>query len=459
MKTALFIILSISVWLASCRKDSFTTSADASVNITADTLKYDTVFTNTGSVTRSFKIINENNNKLKVTSVRLMGGTASPFNMNVDGVSATAASDIDIAANDSIYVFVQVRVNPDAANLPFIIRDSILISYNGKDRYVQLEAWGQNAHFIRNGEINGVRTWMNDLPYVILGYLRVNSSATLNIQPGCRLFFHADAPLVVNGTLNVNGTKEPEGHVYFQGDRLDEPYRNYPASWPGIYLSETSTSNSFTYAEIKNSYQALTILGQQGAGTKLTFNESIIDNAFDAGIVAVNTSISARNALISNCGKNIVITKGGNYNFVHSTIAAYSNKYIGHQDPVLQISNADGSGTAPLTALFTNCIFWGEGGIVENEVVTAKSGSGTYNVSFDHVLWKQATSPDFSTVTGNILTESPKFLNTDPATAPFNFRLTEESPAINKGKVTPVVTDLAGRARAGLPDLGCYEKD
>ena len=86
MKTIALLILSTVMLLIACRKDSFITSADARVTITADTLKYDTVFTTAGSVTQFFKIINENNQKLRLSSVKLMGGTASAFKINVDGI-------------------------------------------------------------------------------------------------------------------------------------------------------------------------------------------------------------------------------------------------------------------------------------------------------------------------------------------------------------------------------------
>ena len=79
-----------------------------------------------------------------------MGGSSSAYKMNVDGTSGTQFNNIEIEANDSLYVFVQVNINPNANNLPFIVRDSIQISYNGNNRLVQLEAWGQNAHFFRN---------------------------------------------------------------------------------------------------------------------------------------------------------------------------------------------------------------------------------------------------------------------------------------------------------------------
>jgi len=70
----------------SCKKDSFITSNQASVDITTDSLKYDTVFTTTGSITKSFKIINENNQKLLLNTVKLMGGISSAYKINVNGV-------------------------------------------------------------------------------------------------------------------------------------------------------------------------------------------------------------------------------------------------------------------------------------------------------------------------------------------------------------------------------------
>src|SRR5664279_2905257 len=106
MKAIVLIILSVVILLPACRKDSFITSADARVNITVDTLKYDTIFATTGSVTQSFKIINENNQKLRLSSVKLMGGTGSAFKINIDGVATTESTNIEIEANDSIYVFV-----------------------------------------------------------------------------------------------------------------------------------------------------------------------------------------------------------------------------------------------------------------------------------------------------------------------------------------------------------------
>ncbi|MEO5564760.1 MAG: choice-of-anchor Q domain-containing protein [Chitinophagaceae bacterium] len=457
------LILSISLLLFSCRKESFINSPDARVTITADTLKYDTVFPTTGSVTQLFKIINENKQKLLLSSIKLMGGSGSAYKMNVDGIATIESTNIEIEANDSVYVFVQVNVNPNAANLPFVLRDSIKVSYNGNDRLVQLEAWGQNAHFLRDKQVVTDETWTNDLPYVILGFLHVNPNTKLTIEKGCRIYIHPDAPIIVDGTLQINGLKDTTDRVYFSGDRLDEPYKDYPASWPGIFFTATSKDNILNYAVIKNSFQSIAVEDPSvNANPKLILNQCIIDNSYDAGIIAVNSSITATNCLISNCGKNIALIKGGTYRFTHCTVATYSNSYINHKSPVLTVLNYDGTNaTTPLDAIFRNNIFWGENGLVEDEVVVDKKGTTAFSVIFNQTLWKVKNTPSNISIVNPapINNQPPLFDSINTSRRYYNFHLQAASPAVNKGTDAGISIDLDGKPRpVGFPDLGCYEK-
>lgn len=462
------LILGLSIYLVACKKESFITSPDARVVITADTLKYDTVFTTAGSITQAFKIINDNNQKLKISSVTLVGGTASAFKINVDGFTGPEVDDLEIGANDSLYVFVSVVIDQNTNNLPFVIRDSLKINYNQTDRWVQLEAWGQNAHFFRNKKITANESWTNDLPYVILGSLTVDLNAILSIEKGCRLFVHADAPLIVNGTLLVNGAKDSIDRVYFRGDRLDDPYKDFPASWPGIFFSGSSKDNVLNFAVLKNAYQAIAAQEpSSNSNPKVRLNECIIDNAYDAGIITLNSSVYGRNCLVSNCGKNLVLVKGGDYQFIHCTIASYSNNFILHKDPVLTISNYINVNNVPdamnLTALFQNCIFWGDGGLVDSgEVAVFKSNTASFNVTFDQVLLKLPALPPEITIVppAPINNESPLFDSIDVSKNHYDFHLQLNSPAIDKGTNAGVGLDLDGNLRpVGIaPDLGCYER-
>ncbi|MGB3007396.1 MAG: choice-of-anchor Q domain-containing protein [Chitinophagaceae bacterium] len=460
MKFLSIITICILIVFFSCRKDSFITSPDAGVTLSADTLKYDTVFVTAGSTYRTFKIINENNQKLLLSSLKLMGGAASAYKMNVDGIAGTQFNNLSINANDSIYVFVQVNVNPNTTNLPFVLRDSIEVSYNGNKRKVQLEAWGQNAHFFRNKVVTANETWNNDLPYVILGSLLVNTNQTLTINKGCRIYMHADAPIIIDGTLLVNGLKDTADRVYFRGDRLDEPYKDYPASWPGIFFRTNAKDNILNYAIINNAYQAIGIQDPSpNANQKLTLNECIIDNAYDAGIISINSSIKARNCLISNCGKNLLLVKGGDYQFTHCTVVTYANRFIEHKDPVLTLSNFADNVSNNLNAVFRNCIFWGENGLVNDEIVVLKNGSTTFNVNFDYNLWKVQAVPANISANQNINNQPPQFDSINTSRNFYDFRLKASSPALNKGTTAGIIADLDGKPRpVGLPDLGCFEK-
>ncbi|MBP6025667.1 hypothetical protein [Ferruginibacter sp.] len=458
------LIFAFCFFIASCRKDSFIDSAYARLNITTDTLKYDTVFTTAGSITKSFKIINENNQKLRLSKVKLMGGTGSAYKMNVDGIATTEANNLDIDANDSIYVFVSVAINPNAANLPFIVSDSILFNYNGNNRYVQLQSFGQNANFLSNRLITGNVVWTNNLPYVILGSIRVDTTATLTIQPGCRIYSHADAPFIVDGTLTVNGTKTE--NVVFAGDRLDDVYKDLPASWPGIYFRGNSRNNVLTYAVVKNAYQAIvTEKPSINTNPKLILHQCIVDNAYDAGILCVNSNLQADNSLISNCGNNIILSYGGIYNFTHCTVAAFSNLYLNHKNPVLSINNFAVQGgvavTADLNAVFRNSIFWGNEGIVNDEVVVTKQGANLFNVLFERNIYRTTNDPGNSTLTANLKNFNPSFDSIDIAKRFFDFRVTKNSsaPGINSGVLTGFLKDLDNNNRnVGLTDRGCYEK-
>ena len=464
MKNLTIVSISILILFYSCKKDSFITSPDALVRISADEIKFDTVFTTAGSITQSFKVINENDQKLRLSSIKLMGGSNSYFKINADGVAGPQVSDIEINANDSVYVFVSVSINQSSSNLPFIVKDSIQVNYNGKTQQVNLEAWGQNAYFFRNKKITADETWNNDLPYVILGSLTVDPNKKLTINKGCRIYVHADAPIIVDGTMEINGAKDTIDRVYFRGDRLDEPYNDFPASWPGIFFRATSKDNVFNYAVVKNAYQAIVVQDPSvNANPKLILNESIIDNAYDYGIVSVNSSITARNCLVSNCGKNVTLAKGGNYQFTHCTVASFSNSYIPHRDPVLYVSDYilvnNSPVTAALTASFRNCIFWGQDGTVDDEVITSKKGS-SFNVSFNDILWKGVTPPANITSSGIINNQYPAFDSINTSKRYYSFRLKDESPAKNQATNVGVTIDLDGKPRpvGPKPDIGCYEK-
>ena len=464
MKTFILFLLGFTLFCStftSCKKDSFITGKDARLSTSADSLKFDTVFTVTGSITKSFKILNNNDQKLLLSKIKLGGGLLSPYKMNVNGLATAEANNIEIAGNDSIYVFVTITVNPTTANLPFILSDSIAINYNGLTKFVQLEAFGQNAVFIRNGLVASNITFTNNLPYVILGGLQIANGASLTIIAGTKIYCHADAPILVDGQLLCNGTKTQP--IIFSGDRLDDAYKNFPASWPGLYFRGTSRDNLLQFTSVKNAFQAIVVLQPSvNSNPKLILKQSIIDNAFDAGLFCNNSNVVAENCLFSNNGKNIYVERGGNYSFTHCTVAAYSNNFVQHQRPAVFFTDADATNpTAALNVTLRNCIIYGDAGFVENDLQTKKTGNNSFVVNIDHCLYRAVTDPANAVITQSIKNMDPAFDSVDAAHQFYNFRVTKNAlaPGINKGINTSLLKDLDDKNRnIGIPDIGAYEK-
>lgn len=461
MFKVIYFFIFTGIVLVSCQKQ--TINGNARLFISADTVSFDTVFTSVGSVTQQIKLINNNNQDIGISTISLMGGSNSPFIINIDGTPGPNTSNINLRANDSLFIFISLLIRPGTDPLPFILRDSIQIAYNGTEQFIQLNAWGQNAHFLKNQKISSDASWPNDLPYVILGGLFIDSNASLTIQKGVHIYMHADAMINVDGTLKVMGDTASADRVYFNGDRLDLPYANYPGSWPGIYFTKNSKDNVLNYAILQNGYHTLVVEdASSDLNPKLSLYQCEINNSYAEGVLGIQSSITAVNCLISNCGQNIVLGAGGLYNFEYCTAASYSTNLLAHQLPVLTVSNAGTNGnqviTGDLQATFTNCIFWGSESI-SDEALVSKQGNTVFKVLFDHSILKQMNYPANIDSNALFLNADPQFIATGDLGNTFNFHVQAGSPALDRGFSLGILVDLDGYPRpANSTDLGCYER-
>ena len=142
----LFIIFFAALTFFSCRKDNFITSKDAVVRFSSDTLFFDTVFVSTGSVTEVVKLINGNDQKLRLSDIKLMGGSHSYFAINIDGTPGPQRQGLDLEAGDSLYIFVAVTIQPGAADLPFVVQDSIR-GFQWRDQICSTAGMGSKCPF------------------------------------------------------------------------------------------------------------------------------------------------------------------------------------------------------------------------------------------------------------------------------------------------------------------------
>lgn len=248
--SVLVLVIALST---SCRKEKFLSSGGR-VEFSRDTLMFDTVFTTQGSATRSIRIFNKQKDKVKLSSIRLKLGSKSPYRLNVNGIAGTEIKDVEIAGNDSVWVFAAVTIDPTNENKPFLSTDELVATLNGQDFSIPFIAYGQNAHYIRDSVLT-TQTWLTDKPYVIVQNALVDTGQTLTIPARARVYVHRDSRLYVAGTLKITGTKTDS--VVFQGDRLDPlvwigDYIDIPGQWGGLYFLKTSYGNEINYAVLKN---------------------------------------------------------------------------------------------------------------------------------------------------------------------------------------------------------------
>ena len=470
---SIFIIAISLIWLISCEDEKYASSADMQLGFSSDTVMFDTIFTSIGSTTKNLRVYNPYDQPILVSSIKLAGGENSNFRLNVNGFAGSEILDFEIPPKDSIYIFVEVTVDPNGGNFPMVVQDSIQFITNSNLQDVDLIAWGQDFHLIKDARIR-TTTWAADKPYLIYNYAHVDSSATLTIEKGAKLYFHDDAGLYVKGKIDAQGTAmEP---IVFQGDRLEEVYDDVPEQWNGVVLFSGSHNNVFNHVEIKNAHTGLqvgTIEDEGFASVKMSGVK--IQNMAYAGVFAMKSEIEADNCLITNCGfYGAALLVGGDYEFNHTTIANYWGGFSSRSrstssvviSNLLIIDDDDGGSTSYVgdleKAKFGNSIIVGN--IASgNELELGKSDEAEFNFEFDNCLLQLADTFN-TTNTANYVSilkgVDPKFV--DPYET-LNFELDTLSPAKDVGSVligTRFPFDLKNDSRLDDdgPDLGAFER-
>jgi hypothetical protein len=409
----------LTLLITSCRKEDDFVNTPVSLGFSQDTVIFDTVFTTIGSVTNWLKVYNKESKPVLIDNIYLAGGSHSNFRINIDGKPTTSITNYELAAGDSMYIFVEVTVDPNNSNNPLIITDSVVFMNKGKMQDVKLVAWGQDAHFIVPDKKIGslpyrivaaegeTVEWTNDKPYVIYGYAVVDSTGMLKISKGVRVHFHDGSGLWVykGGSIKVEGTKDEP--VTFQGDRMDPYYRDLPGQWDRIWLNEGSVDNEFNYAVIKNGFIGIQAeILDQPMGNKLILNNTSIDNMSGRGLFTRAYTLEATNCLITNSGDiTVYLAVGGSYDFRHTTIANFWSYSGTRQVPALVVANYEENLSTStiyqgdlVKAYFGNCIIYGSN---KEEYVASDKYGGAFSYFFDHCFMKTTTRPD--TLPGNFL--------------------------------------------------------
>ena len=464
---------------AACKKDhQINPDSNLKLSFSADTVLFDTVFTSLGSTTHPLMIYNRHNDDLKISSVKLLGGEASPFRFNLDGVNATEFYDKVIPANDSLFSFLRVTINPTEANTPFVVEDELEFITNGNTQRIKLLAWGQNAiYIIGDKETSAIAgkykivadslettVWTSELPYVIYGCALINSYGTLRIEAGARIYCHQGSGILSwsDGQIIIDGTAE--NPVVIQGDRLEAYYHDTPGQWEQILLMDGRAGHDhrISHAISRNGTVGLrghSLLKVTECG--LNIDNTVIENQSAYGLYSILYPVEAKNFVIAHCGTSNVWAFGGDYRFVHGTIANYWNGNEHKNNMALTVSNYAIDGYTeevfyyPFNMEVDNCIIYGA---QKDEISTSFGPGADSTYLFDHCLIKSEKLADATNGFSHCL------FNLEPHFADYTHNDLHidsiASPVIGTGNPlfgNEVPYDLDGVSRIGMPDMGAYQ--
>ena len=445
-------------FLSSCRKDErVTTDPGALLTFAKDSLLFDTLFSTLGSTTKRIKIANPNRSALNIAEIKLSGGSTSSYHLNINGEPTNLKQNLIINGGDSLNIFVKVSIDPTATALPFLVQDSIIVSYNGNKKALQLLAYGQNAVFINGGTISGNVNWTNNLPYVINGTPTLTKGSQLTVSAGTKVYFHKDAALNIEGFLNANGSAAAP--VMFCGDRLESIYSEQAGQWQGIHL-KPSGSALIKNAVIKNASVGITSDSlSQNANAKLILANTVIRNMQVAAYIGYHSELNAFNCLMYNCGNYILYAVGGgNYNLKQNSFAGY-NPDFPRKNAALTFSDyLSSKAYNNLQINLSNNIIWGS---LSNEIeIQKKSTAVIQSVMANNLV--RTTNAALNT-NNNIINTDPQFVS--PLSG--NFNVSNTSAAIKKGIDLSgdnyfdayLNKDINGADRIFPSTLGCYQKN
>ncbi|MDR1525345.1 MAG: hypothetical protein LBS79_08880 [Tannerella sp.] len=484
--------------LAGCNDmNNYSVSPNHLLSFSTDTVSFDTVFTTVGSTTGYFMIYNKNEEALKIHKIVLAGGSRSNFRINIDGRKGDLFDDIPIWKKDSLYVMVEVTVDPNDENTPFVIYDSIVFITNGVTQSVLLEAYGQNAHILKGGTTFANNTTLTaERPYLVYDSIMIPEGVTVNIEQGASFYMHNRAKWLIDGTIKANGTQD--NPVVFRGDRLNHysfliSYDNIPAQWDGLFFGASSFDNELNYTLIRNGISGLTFEKSTPDRKKMTLNNSQIKNMNGNVLWSENCHIEAFNTEFSNASRHLVMLAGGKYRFAHCTLANYmpgsfTSSASGRFEKCLILSDSvsgerndsQETRTFPLQqAYFDNCIIDGnmsaDTTLLYSGEISFLTGENfidghdeQFNYRFNHcvIKTKKTENGRFNNV---LFAESPKYIKSsgknkeDKYDFVFDFRLDEESAGI--GKADRSISEQYPVDRLGVnrltgengPSIGAYE--
>jgi hypothetical protein len=476
------VILFPALFFSACNDDfeDYSTSPNDLLAFSTDTVAFDTIITAINTPFRIFKVYNPHSKPLLISSIYLTNGTESGFKINVDGRAGSSFENVIIRGKDSLYVFVDAKPVKNASNTPEYISDRVAFVTNGVLQNVLLEAFTQDAVIWKGLVISSGSILSNLKPFVIYDSLVIDEGIVVELKAGTTFYMHGNAEIIVKGTLKAKGTRE--NPIVIRGDRFDRmvniPYDLIPGQWGGIRFESNSYQNELDYVCIRNGKYGMDFKLSDPLQSKMKMKNVALTNFKGVLLNALNCNIEAENCEFSNAKGALLNLIGGQYSFVHCTIANYyfsgiesgwgssENETVKLLGSYLNEKTEEMEYYPVLKADFRNCIIWGKA--KSSEIFIEENEKAFVSKYFQNCVIPNvnATNDDENdlnaTVVNCLINIDPKFKMVNSDDFVYDFRLDSVSPARNKADAKiarRIPYDLKGvdRFLDEGPDIGAYE--
>lgn len=403
-----FSALFISLAATGCIDDSVTTSGAAQPEFSSDTISLGTMWAGETSPTAMMRIYNRGAKGIILSRVAVAACSGGNLRLNLDGMSGNEFHDIEIRANDSLFLLAEATPAPG-------FTASVEVTANGLTHTIPVSGTTISPMELTDMTFTSDFTIPAGSSVRIGGSLTVAPEATLTIEQGATLYFRDGSRLTVEGTIIAGGT--PEAQITLRGDRLGNVVSSIPfdvmaGQWEGIDFGDASCDNELTCVSMLNTRSGISLSPE----SDIALTNCRISNSQSALLTAQDARIDATGCEFSNAASALLHLSGGNTQLTRCTL---SNHYLFSfptgaaitllGDAALTVTGSiihgDGpelSAPAPLSpaVLFSNCLF---------------GSNGSDDSNFNGCIWQ--TDPLFMLDLDNYV---------------MDFRLNPDSPARNK---------------------------
>lgn len=402
----------------SCMNDGVTTSGSAQPEFSTDTLSLGMMWAGEPSPTAMMRIYNRQSKGIILSRVAVARCSGGDLHLNLDGVGGNEFHDVEIRANDSLFLLAEAVPSPDFSA-------SIEITANGMTHTIPVSGRAIAPIVLDNLTVSRDFTIPAGSQVRVSGTVTISQGATLTIGEGTTIYFRDGAGIESEGQVIALGN--PGSEVTLRGDRLSNvvpsiPFDVIPGQWEGIRFGSSSVGSHLSCVSVVNTCSGISLAPE----AELRLTDCRISNSRTTIISGKDATLTAIGCEFSNACASLLTLDGGTTTLSRCTL---SNHYLFSfpsgaaislsGDPALNVTESiihgDGaplsaSNSLPANVRFTRCLF---------------GSKGSDDTNFIDCIWE--TDPLFMLDIDNYV---------------MDFRLSPDSPA--RGKATEPHTDRLG---------------